>query len=172
MHITHPVTVVTDYVLGGLTFYFGFVLARTMGQRNRVSGWLWSAAFIASGVAAIAGGSFHAFSGQLNESTLRTLWNVVVYSVGTSSGLMVGGIHAAYIRKEDGSIKWLVGGVLVSVAGLAVQLTGFRHSEDFNHNDVFHLIQIAAYYFLFRFARLLQDRPGFQTTPPHPNKLL
>ena len=172
MHITHPVTAFTDYALGLLTFYFGFVLARAMGQANRVTGWLWSAAFIASGVAAFAGGSFHAFSDQLNASTLRTLWNIVVYSVGTSSGLMVGGVHAAYIRKEDGSLKWLLAGILVTVGGLGVQMTGFRHSQDFNHNDVFHVIEIAAYYFLFRFARMLKDRPGFHATQPHPNKLL
>jgi len=158
MQITQPVTMLTDYALGAVTFYFAFVLARTMGPRNRVSGWLWSAAFGFSAVGALVGGSFHAFALELAESTLHPLWTITVFCIGTSLGLMVGGVHAAYIKKEDGSMKWLAAGILMTVVGLAVQLTGFRHTEDFNHNDVFHVIQIAAYYFLFRFARMLQDR--------------
>jgi hypothetical protein len=72
---------------------------------------------------------------------------------------MVGGVHAAYIRKEDGSLKWLIAGIVTTLIGLTIQSTGFRHAESFNHNDLFHVIQIAAYYFLFRFARMLKDRP-------------
>src|SRR5262245_33124568 len=159
MQITHPVTALTDYVLAAFMLYFAFVMARTMTKRNRVSGWLWSAAFGASAVAATTGGCFHAFNLQLDASTLRVLWNVTVCSVGTSFGLMIGGVHAAYIRKEDGSLKWLIAGIVTTLIGLMVQSIGFRHAETFNHNDAFHLIQIAAYYFLFRFARMLKDRP-------------
>src|SRR5215475_11717991 len=74
MQITQPVTMLTDYALGAVTFYFAFVLARTMGPHNRVSGWLWSAAFGFSAVGALVGGSFHAFALELAESTLHTLW--------------------------------------------------------------------------------------------------
>jgi hypothetical protein len=162
MKITDPVTALTDYLLAGFTFYFGLVLARTMDKRNRVSAWLWSAAFVASMVGAIAGGTFHALSLQLDASTLRTLWNITVYSIGTSTGLMVGGVHAAYIRKEDGSLKWLLAGIAITLVGLAIQSTDFRHSENFNHNDLFHVVQIGAYYCFFRFARMLRDRPGFE----------
>jgi uncharacterized protein DUF6962 len=149
---------VTDYLLGAATFYFAFVLARTMGSHNRVSGWLWSAAFAAASIGAFVGGSFHGFSLALSEPTLHTMWSVIVYSVGTSFGLMVGGVHAANIQKDDGSMKWLMGGIAISLVGLIVQSTGFRHDVDFNHNDIFHVIQIMAFYHLFRFARLLRDR--------------
>jgi hypothetical protein len=162
MQITEPVTVITDYALSAASLYFALLLARILGPRNRVSAWLWCAAFLASGIAALLGGIYHGFAPHFDASTLRVLWNVVVYSVGLSSGCMVGGIHAAYIQREDGTVKWIAGGAVVTVIGLIVQLTGFRSHLDFNHNDIFHVIQIAAFYLLFKGACTLRDR---QTVP-------
>ncbi len=90
------------------------------------------------------------------------MWNLLVYTMGLSNGCMIGGIHAAYIQREDGTVKWITSGVLVTIAGAIVQQSGFRRHSDFNHNDIFHLIQIAAFYLLFRGACTLRDR---QTVP-------
>ena len=46
--------------------------------------------------------------------------------------------------------------------GVVVQQTGFRRHLDFNHNDIYHIIQIAAFYLFFRGACTLRDR---QTVP-------
>jgi hypothetical protein len=162
MQITEPVTVLTDYALSAASLYFALLLARILGPRNRVSAWLWCAAFLAIAIAALLGGIYHGFAPDFDAATLRLLWNVIVYTAGLSSGCMVGGIHAAYIQRKDGTVKWITGGVVVTVIGLIVQRTGFRSHRDFNHNDVFHVIQIAAFYLLFRGARTLRDR---QTVP-------
>lgn len=90
------------------------------------------------------------------------MWSAAVYTIGLSTGCMVGGIHAAYVQREDGTVKWIAAGVLVTLIGLMVQRTGFRSRMDFNHNDIFHVIQIAAFYLLFRGACTLRDR---QTIP-------
>jgi len=75
---------------------------------------------------------------------------------------MLGGIHAAYMQREDGSVKWIASGVAVTLIGVVVQQTGFRRHLDFNHNDIYHIIQIAAFYLFFRGACTLRDR---QTVP-------
>ena len=164
MQITEPVTMLTDYALGVANIYFAAALAQTIGSHNRVSAWLWCAAFVGAAIAALAGGTFHGFSLQLSASTFKRLWNVTVFSSGISLGLMAGGVHASYIEKEDGSLKWLISGILLTVAGLIIQSSGFRRREDFNHNDIFHVTQIGASYLLFRFACLLRDRFSL---PPH-----
>ena len=162
MQITEPVTMLTDFALAAASPYFAFHLARILCPRNRVSAWLWSAAFLASAVAALLGGIYHGFALHFEASTLRSMWNVAVFVMGLSSGCMVGGIHAAYVRRDDGTVKWIASGVLVTLIGLTVQQTGFRHHSEFNHNDIYHLIQIAAFYLLFRGACTLRDR---QTVP-------
>jgi len=133
-----------------------------MGPQNRVSAWLWSAAFLASAVAAVFGGIYHGFAMHFDGSTLRSMWNVLIYATGLSNGCMVGGVHAAYIQREDGTVKWILLGGLVTVIGLIVQQTGFRSRSDFNHNDIYHLIQIAGFYLLFKGACTLRDRQTVQ----------
>ena len=148
----------TDFALAAASLCFAILLARLVGPRNRVSAWLWCAAFIASSVAALLGGIYHGFTLYFDASTLRVIWGVLVYAIGVSTGLMIGGIHAAYIQREEGTVKWLVSGALITVVGLVVQRTGFRSHRDFNHNDFYHVIQIAGFYMLFRGACTLRDR--------------
>src|SRR2546425_5922693 len=100
MQITEPVTMLTDYALAAASLAFALLLSRMIGPRNRVSAWLWSAGFITSAFAALVGGTYHGFALYFDEWTLRTLWNVTVYLMGASGGLMVAGCHAAYIQKE------------------------------------------------------------------------
>src|SRR5579864_672206 len=148
MQIIEPVTLLTDLALAAAGLYFAFRLARMLGPRNRVSAWLWSAAFIGSSIAAVLGGIYHGFTSTFDASTLRVIWGVLVYAIGLSTGLMIGGIHAAYIQREEGTVKWIVSGGLVTLFGLIVQRTGFRSHRAFNHNDLYHLIQIAGFYLL------------------------
>ena len=162
MQITEPVTMLTDYALAAARLYFAFLLARTLGPRNRVSAWLWCAAFLTSAVAALLGGIYHGFASHFDTGALRSIWNVAVFVMGLSCGCMVGGIHAAYVQREDGSVKWIASGVAVTLIGVIVQQTGFRRHLDFNHNDIYHIIQIAAFYLFFRGACTLRDR---QTVP-------
>jgi len=53
---------------------------------------------------------------------------------------------------------WVVAGVLVSFAAAAVQALQISLSEHFNHNDLYHVIQLAAVYLLYRGGLLLKDR--------------
>src|SRR3989442_14525779 len=112
MQITEPVTMLTDYALAAASLYFAYLLARILGPRNRVSAWLWCAAFLASAAAALLGGIYHGLASDFDASTLRSIWNVVVFVMGLSGGWMVGGIHAGYFRREGGTAKWISYAVL------------------------------------------------------------
>jgi hypothetical protein len=160
MQITEPVTMLTDYALAVASLVFAVSIAGRIGPRNRVSAWFWCAAFVASGVAAAVGGTYHGFATYLETRTLAALWNLTIYSMGAAGAFITAGIHAAYIKREDGTIKWLVFGILFTLLGAAVQRSGFPRRANFNHNDAYHLIQIVGLYFLFRCARTVRDRPG------------
>jgi hypothetical protein len=158
MQITEPVTMLTDYALAAASFLFAVKIGRRMGPRTRVAGWFWCAAFAASGIAAALGGTYHGFTAHFESGMHRALWNLTVYSMGVSTALMAAGIHAASIRREDRTIKWLVSGIAVTLVGVFVQLSGFRRGRDFNHNDLYHVIQIVGLYLLFRCACTVRDR--------------
>jgi peptidoglycan/LPS O-acetylase OafA/YrhL len=160
MQIIEPVTMLTDYALAAASLIFAILLYRAMGPRNRVSAWLWCAGFVTAAVAAAVGGTYHGFALQFDDWTHRALWNVIVYAMGVSAGLMVAGCHTAYIRKEDGSMKWMLWGIAVTIIAAIVQRSGFRSHQDFNHNDAYHVIQIAGLYLFFKGASRLRDRPG------------
>ena len=56
--------------------------------------------------------------------------------------------------------KWnaaILAGVLVSVIAALVQASGFKLHQHFNHNDLYHVIQIIALVLLYRGAKRLQS---------------
>jgi hypothetical protein len=133
-------------------------MLRRLDQRNRVTGWLWCAAFLACAVAAIAGGTGHGFAPDFDADTLDMLWNIVPFAIGASAALMASAIHAADVRRGDGTVQWLLVGIVVTVVGLAIQHTGFSAGAYFNHNDAYHLIQIPGIWSLYRCAQTVRDR--------------
>ncbi len=160
MHLTEPVTMLTDYTLAAASLGFAAAIRRAIGPRNRVSAWLWCAAFIASAFAAAFGGTYHGFAHHLEPGTREALWNVTIFAMGACGAFIVAGVHAASFKWSDDAVKWLVYGIAITVLGGAVQQTGFPRSANFNHNDAYHLIQIVGLYFLFRFSQTVRDRTG------------
>jgi hypothetical protein len=52
----------------------------------------------------------------------------------------------------------MVAGVAVSIAAAAVQASGLDLHQHFNHNDLYHLVQLGALLLYYRGVRLLTDR--------------
>ena len=51
-------------------------------------------------------------------------------------------------------LAWVAGrGLIVSAAGFAVQKSGFGVHQHFNHNDIYHLIQIVGFWCLYEGVR-------------------
>jgi hypothetical protein len=51
---------------------------------------------------------------------------------------------------------WLIAGILVSFIAAGIQLSGFTLHKHFNHNDLYHVIQMVAMYLLYRGGKLLK----------------
>ena len=62
--------------------------------------------------------------------------------------------------------RWILAGVAVSVAAALVQASGFALHAHFNHNDLYHVIQIGAMFLLYRGARRLSDAATPTPGPP------
>ena len=190
--MNEPMTVLTDYALGGVAAWLSLLLFRHPQASRR----LWGLAFAALAAAAFLGGTWHGFL----QSAL--LWKATTLSAGLASfGMVAGSAYAAFRGAPRSAVitaalaklvvywAWMLGhdafiyvvidtgiaflivaalhlwkwngpilaGVAVSIAGAAVQASGFRLHEHFNHNDLYHVIQIAALALLYRGAKRLQS---------------
>jgi hypothetical protein len=130
---------------------------------------LWKATVLAVGVASFAmvvGAAFATLPRVAHNLTVvAAIIKLLVYSgwmlvhddfifVVIDTGIAFAAVAALHLWRFNG---WLLAGVAVSVAGALVQASGFALHAHFNHNDLYHLIQIAAMAFLYRGARVLRD---------------
>ena len=67
---------------------------------------------------------------------------------------------AAALAAPTPSSPWIIGGVLVSFVAAGLQQSGFRLHPHFNHNDLYHVVQMAAVWLLYRGGRALGGTPG------------
>ncbi|MBD3881800.1 hypothetical protein IFO70_08545 [Phormidium tenue FACHB-886] len=58
---------------------------------------------------------------------------------------------------KSAAAGWIVAGVLTSVVAIGLQSSNIDLAEWFNHNDLYHLVQILALYLFFRGSRRLKD---------------
>jgi hypothetical protein len=194
MTISEPMTLVTDYLLGGVTAWLALRLFHTT-ESFRSRKW-WAIAFAALALGAFLGGTWHGFW----QNAL--LWKATVLAVGAASFAMVVGsafatlprvahnllvviailkllVYSGWMLAHDEFIyvvldtgiafavvaalhlwKWngpLLGGIAISVVAALVQASGFAPHAHFNHNDLYHVIQIAAMALLYRGARVLRE---------------
>ena len=157
MMITEPVTLATDYLLAitGITIA---ILTYRLNSYHRAMP-LWILAFTCSAVAATAGGTVHGFREYLGASLSKTLWDVAMMFVGGSAALIVAAsIISSLRRKELPYVHWLKRGLTLSIIGFVLQKLGFGISPNFNHNDVYHLIQIAGFCCLFQGIKRIPEK--------------
>lgn len=149
----------TDYVLAILCASFALSLYRRSAERKA---WLWVTAFAVTALAALAGGTAHGFRVPLQENW-GLVWKLTTISIALGSALLiVAGIRSA-LRPETPDAKarraghrWLKRAVAVSVLGLLILVLKLSPHPRFNHNDLYHVIQMGGLYCLYRGALLLQ----------------
>lgn len=95
----------------------------------------------------LAGGKFVLYAGWM-------LWHDEFIYVVIDSGIAFAVVAALHLWRFN---PWILAGIGVSVAGALVQASGFTLHRHFNHNDLYHVIQIAAVLLLYRGARRLTD---------------
>jgi peptidoglycan/LPS O-acetylase OafA/YrhL len=62
------------------------------------------------------------------------------------------------LKRKNKSAPWIVAGVLVSFAAAGIQMSGLALHRHFNHNDIYHVVQIAGMALFYRGGCLLRDR--------------
>ncbi len=78
---------------------------------------------------------------------------VVFYSI--CMAFVLGAMALSYVSTGSPGAKLIAVGILISFGAAAVQRSGFKLARHFNHNDIYHVIQLVGLYFFYRGARLL-----------------
>ena len=64
------------------------------------------------------------------------------------------------MRRGEREAGWIVGGIVLSLLGAGVQAAGLAPAPWFNHNDLYHVVQMVAVWLLYRGAALMRDLSG------------
>ena len=136
---------------------------------------LWKATVLCVGIASfgmLAGSAISATAGNARKALVA----IAAAKLAVYSGWMVGHSEYIYVIADTGAAlvlvaalhlfsaardrasRWILAGVGVSVLAAGVQASGFALHRNFNHNDLYHVIQIAAMIVLYAGARRLRDR--------------
>lgn len=130
---------------------------------------LWKATVLSVGVASfgmVAGSAYAVFRARARTLVVTAaLAKLLVYSgwmllhdqfiyvvIDTAIAFIV--VAALHLWKWNGP---MLAGVALSVVAGLVQASGFRLHEHFNHNDLYHAIQIVALVLLYQGAKRLQS---------------
>jgi hypothetical protein len=82
---------------------------------------------------------------------------VIVDTAITMAALVL--LHAgSYLAHRDRASAWVLGAIAVSTLAAIVQFLAIAPHAHFNHNDLYHIIQIAAMALFYQGGKLLHDR--------------
>jgi hypothetical protein len=155
MRITEPTTMITDYLLALAGAVFAIQTFRMHSSHRAMI--LWILAFASGAVAALLGGTFHGFKSYLSPSGAKSLWDFTMILIGACTAFLVAASIASSLgRGEMEYVKWIKAGLIVSAAGFAIQKIGWDIHPHFNHNDLYHVIQIAGFWCLYEGVKRLQ----------------
>jgi hypothetical protein len=84
----------------------------------------------------------------------------LVYDYG-SAMLAVAALQGLRLWREPGApgAWWILGGIAASIGAALVQASGFALHRHFNHNDLFHVLQMGATTLLYRGGRSMRGLP-------------
>jgi hypothetical protein len=161
--ITEPMTMFTDYALAALAAGFAVRLRLRAGTFGAGSVAWWLLAFAVTALAALAGGTAHGFRLFLGEQLHAGVWLLTVASIVLSAALMLGAAIRSILRpsidpglRRKAGHQWLKRGLYLTLGGAAIVLAGWGLAEHFNHNDLYHVVQMAGLYCLYRGALALE----------------
>ena len=85
-------------------------------------------------------------------------FRVAAADYGGALAILLAGAAYEMFRRRAPGMMWLIGGVLESLVAGIVQARRLALHRQFNHNDLYHVIQMAALYAFYRGGALLVDR--------------
>jgi hypothetical protein len=81
----------------------------------------------------------------------------VVLDTAVAMGLLVVLHGWAAVSRGDTASRWILAGVAVSVIAAVAQFSRIAPHQHFNHNDLYHVVQIVAMALFYRGGKLLRD---------------
>jgi hypothetical protein len=84
----------------------------------------------------------------------------VIYDYGSTLAIVLLLVVTDRTRGVAGHRRYIASGILVSIAAAAVQQSGFRLHQHFNHNDLMHVIQMGGVWLLYLGGARLRDAGG------------
>jgi hypothetical protein len=88
----------------------------------------------------------------------RDDYAIVVLDYGVSMLALVALATIGWVRTSSPASPWLIAGVAISGAAAVVQLKKIAPHRRFNHNDLYHAVQVIALYLFYRGGLLLVER--------------
>ena len=152
--------------------YHGFIqwmpglAGRALWKATLVATGIGSACLLAAAVtAAVAGPLRHALMGLVLVKLVVYIWTIatkdafvlVIADYGTA---LVAVLLAAWFIRPTGltpAAWWITAGVAVAVVAGVIQWARVAPHVHFNHNDLFHVVQMASLCLLYRGGLLLRD---------------
>jgi hypothetical protein len=152
--------------------YHGFIqwmpgpAGRALWKATLAATGIGSACLLAAAVTAAAAGPLrYALMGLVLVKLVVYLWTIatkdtfvlVIADYGTA---LVAVLLAAWFIRPTGltpAAWWLTAGVAVAVVAGVIQWAHVAPHVHFNHNDLFHVVQMASLYLLYRGGLLLRD---------------
>jgi len=167
MFISEPTTTLTDYAMALQSVVHAMALRRAIVAANRpadMAARLYLAGFTMAAWASFAGGTSHGFRLQMGEPAWGLVWTFTVIAIVTAFVLlMAGGVRSAIhptvvdpVSRRSGR-RWLVVGFGATAVGLALLMQKVSFHPHFNHNDLYHVVQMAGLYGVYRGGRRLLD---------------
>lgn len=139
--------------------------------------WLWKPTVLAVGVASfgmLAGSAYTATSGNVRRALVIAAaaklafyasWMLghddFIYVVADTASAMLGVAALHLLALDNPATRWILAGVAVSLIAAGVQAGRVAlHPQWFNHNDLYHVVQIAAMALYYAGARRMADKPA------------
>jgi hypothetical protein len=92
----------------------------------------------------------------------------VIYEYGSTLAIILLLAAAERTNGVSGHRAYIASGIFVSIAAAAVQQSGIRLHQHFNHNDLMHVIQMGGLWLLYKGGARLRDAGGVHGTQPYP----
>ena len=177
-------TMVTDYLLAATGFGAAMWLWKSA---SGAPGRWWAVAFLATGVAAVLGGTSHGYAPVIDKQTHGLVWRLTYVTVGIANFcILYGAALAAVPRRLFRATVVVLLARLLAVAAALIVVAQFRYvlydyaftlvgllalaaalraqrrpgGRVFNHNDLFHVVQAIGIALYARGGRALGTRPA------------
>lgn len=169
MILSEPTTTLTDYAMAIQSLIHAFALRRALivnDRRVSVAARLYLAGFVMVAVAALAGGTSHGFRVQLGAAWSH-VWTLTVWSIAAAAMLMTsaairsaaGPATSDAVRNRAGR-RWLALGFGLTIVGITLMVQRVSFHQHFNQNDLYHVVQMAGLYAIYRGARDVLGLPA------------